>query len=148
MYLKKKLFIICKNGYIAKRLLSSNVDFGKDIICTSRKIDNDSKIVLDLFYPERFNYNLIAKGDVIFLLASISSPDICKTHFNLAYKINVEGTRKFIKEIIKRNAKVLFFSSDIVYGNTEKPVDENSFPNPLGEYAKMKNVIENDFLEE
>ena len=68
MYLKKKLFIIGKNGYIAKRLLSSNVDFGKDIICTSRKIDNDSKIVLDLFYPERFNYNLIAKGYVIFFL--------------------------------------------------------------------------------
>ena len=143
----KMLFVIGKNGYIAKRLLT---------ICLSRKIDisvtssqsSNNDLKLDLSQPEKFDYDLISKSNLIVLLASISSPDVCKNDFEFAYSINVTGTIKFIEEALKKNARILFFSSDVVYGDTKKKVDENAPISPFGKYAVMKNIVENTFSNE
>lgn len=133
--------IIGKNGFIAKKLLERN-----DYAVTS---SNDSKeLYLDLKNAENFNYSLIDEKSNIILLAAISSPDECNNNYDESYKINVIGTKYFINEAIKRGAKVLFFSSDVVYGNTVQEVDENSLTNPFGNYAKMKDEIEKAFEEE
>ena len=130
--------IIGKNGFIAKKLLERN-----EYTVTS---SNDSKeLYLDLKNAENFNYSFIDEKSNIILLAAISSPDECNNNYDESYKINVTGTKYFINEAIKRGAKVLFFSSDVVYGNTIKAVDENSLTNPFGNYAKMKDEVEKAF---
>ncbi len=135
--------IIGKNGFIAKKLLKR----GQYKVTTSNELSSDD-LYLDLKNPEFFDYSYIDEQTNIIFLAAISSPDICNNNYDEAYKVNVTGTKSFIKEAIKKGAKVLFFSSDVVYGNTLDIVDENSKTNPFGNYAKMKDEVEKAFENE
>jgi len=129
--------IIGKNGFIAKKLF----DRGEYKAATSDELSSDG-LYLNLKNPEIFDYSYIDEQTNIIFLAAISSPDICNNNYDEAYKVNVIGTKYFIEEAIKKGAKVLFFSSDVVYGNTLEMVDENSKTNPFGNYAKMKDEVE------
>ena len=78
-------------------------------------------------------------------MAAESSPDVCANEYERAYALNVLGTAEFIKDALKRGAKVLFFSSDVVYGHREEPVNENDPTEPVGVYAEMKCRVEEEF---
>lgn len=132
--------IVGRNGFIAKKLLER----GQYKVTTSNELSSDD-VYLDLKNPEIFDYSYINEQTNIIFLAAISSPDICNNNYDEAYKVNVIGTKYFIKKALKRGAKVLFFSSDVVYGNTIDKVDENSKTNPFGNYARMKDEIEKAF---
>ncbi|WP_428737615.1 NAD-dependent epimerase/dehydratase family protein [Sulfurimonas sp.] len=133
--------IIGKNGFIAQKLGKSNkYDF------TSSNQDEQEAIYLNLSEAEKFNYDIIKNDTNIIFLAAISSPDECNNNYEGAYKINVRGTIYFIKEALKRRARVLFFSSDVVYGDTVNEVNENSQTSPFGNYAKMKDKVEKTFF--
>lgn len=146
----ERIFIIGKNGYIASRLLNTmdNLEYKNFFYTLPKQTENNKCTFLNLLWPEKFNYKLINKNDIIIFLACITSQNICRNNFKYAYQINVKGTIKFIQEILKNGAKVLFFSSDTVYGNREETVDETSIPNPYGLYAKMKYLVESRFLYE
>lgn len=131
--------IIGKNSFIAKQLMLRNE------YCTTSSTNDSGDYYLDLKNPEEFDYSVISATTNIILLAAISSPDQCNNNFEEAYQINVAGTKKFITRVIEKGARVLFFSSDVVYGNTIKIVDENSLTNPFGKYAQMKDEIEKEF---
>lgn len=137
------VFIIGSNGYISKRLVNKiPSEWNINLVSSHPKQDN---IFLNLEKPQEFDYSLIKPKDVIILLAAISSPDACEKQFDYAYRINVKGTLEFIKNCINRGGKVLFFSSDTVYGRQDDLVNENSEFNPLGNYALMKRKIEEYF---
>ncbi|MFA5793898.1 MAG: NAD(P)-dependent oxidoreductase [Candidatus Brocadiia bacterium] len=103
---------------------------------------------LDLNKPADFDYSFISPDDFVAHLAAISLPDVCEQQYEMAYRINVTGTAYFIRKCLERRARVLFFSSDTVYGESQNQVDENSLANPHGRYAQMKNEIERQFLPE
>ncbi len=138
-------WVIGSDGFIAKRLLQ-NTDAAYTIKKVSPQLDKDS-IYLDLLEPEKFEYDLIQKDDEIVFLAAISSPDLCDNQTEHAYAVNVKGTSHFIEKALYRQAKVLFFSSDTVYGRRNQIVNELSLTNPLGNYAKMKREVELKFLD-
>ena len=82
----------------------------------------------------------------MFLTAAISAPDICAREHDRAWAVNVTGTSAFITGAIKRGARVIFFSSDTVYGEREDEFDECATCNPAGEYAVMKREVEKRFF--
>lgn len=135
--------IIGKNGFIAKSLIKR----GK-YLTTSSNIEENESIYLDLSSPKFFDYSLLNKNTTIILLAAVSSPDECNNNYEYAYNINVIGTTYFIKESLNKGAKVLFFSSDVIYGNTLNNINEESNTNPFGNYAKMKDAVEKAFEKE
>jgi dTDP-4-dehydrorhamnose reductase len=140
-----KLIIVGATGYIGKHLL----DYAKKKYVaygTSSK-KRDDLIFLALNEPLNFNYGLINEGDVVIITAAISAPDICANQFEKAWAVNVEGTSIFIKKVLALGAKVIFLSSDTVYGQTSQNVDETATVNPAGEYAEMKSAIEQQFIE-
>jgi len=139
------LFIIGKNSFIAKRFLSQKLSIFNNVFYTSSSSSSDV-LALNLETPEKFNYQLINKDDIVLLFASISSPDICQNKPDLAYQINVAGTVRLIESVLKRSARIIFFSSDTVYGEAVTEVDENSPANPLGAYAMMKYSVEKEFV--
>jgi len=141
------VFIVGKNSFIAKRISAEKLSNFDNIIYTSSTSSGDA-LVLNLETPEKFNYQLINKNDIVLLFASISSPDVCQKKPDLAYNINVTGTVRFIDSALRRNARIIFFSSDTVYGEAEAAVDENSSANPIGAYAVMKYSVEKEFLNE
>lgn len=92
-----------------------------------------------------FDYNVIETGDIIFLTAAISAPDICAREHDRAWAVNVTGTSVLIQSVIDRGARVVFFSSDTVYGEREVEFNETAECNPAGEYAQMKREVEQRF---
>ncbi len=103
---------------------------------------------LKLNDPLNFNYQKISSGDTVFLTAAISSPDICDHKSEYAWSINVSGTIKFISQVIERGARVIFFSSDTVYGERQFKFNETASISPLGNYAQMKSEVECQFKDE
>jgi dTDP-4-dehydrorhamnose reductase len=97
------------------------------------------KLRLDM--PDAFDYDEVGRS-VVFLTAAVSSPDICARECERARAVNVIGTSTFIKNAIERGARVIFFSSDTVYGEREEEFDEDTACNPAGEYAAMKREVE------
>ena len=129
-------------GNIGKRILEK----GKDINVISKK-----ELNLE-FSPLSYNFDKdsiggtpLREGDTIIFTAAISEPAIVSAQFEKATRVNVESTGEFIQGAIDLGCKVLFLSSDTVYGDVETGFDESHPINPKGAYAEMKSIVEKRF---
>lgn len=135
--------IVGSDSYISRRFLE-NYEKKINARLLSRS-SNKSNDFVDLNNPNDFDFTTIEKDDIIVFFAAVSSPDICEKEREYAHKINVEGTKIFIENCIKKESRVLFFSSDVVYGKASGISEENSPVAPFGAYAFMKREIEEYF---
>lgn len=138
--------IVGSSGYIAGFLLRrfQSESFVEQIV----KIDQNESadVYLNLQEPEKFDYEVLNNIDYIVFTAAISGPDKCATDFDFCWNINVTGTRYFIGKAVKRNCKVLFFSSDAVFGDIPGMIyDERSETKAETPYGRMKKAIEDEF---
>jgi dTDP-4-dehydrorhamnose reductase len=138
-----KIHIIGSGGYIGRNIFSF-LKKESQVVCYSRKPESGD-LFFELTRPDDFDFREIQSGDYVVFLAAVSSPDICENEFDYAYAINVIGTKEYIVRLIERKANVLFFSSDVVIGETKFSSDENCICNPVGKYARMKMEIEGAF---
>lgn len=141
-----KVAIVGSSGYIAGFLKERF----KSEECITQTINIDrsknSDLFIDLENAEIFDYSKLRGIDYIIFTAAISGPDLCAKEFERCWKINVTGTSFFIKNAIEQGCKVLFFSSDAVYGqDCDEIFDENSMTNASTPYGKMKKAVEDEF---
>lgn len=137
------LFIVGAKGFVGSALFVSANKAGS-ALGTSSSGEN-ALLPLRLDAPADFDYGKIRSGDVVMLTAAISAPDICAREHDRAWAVNVTGTSSFIQNVIDCGARVVFFSSDTVYGEREDMFDETAAFNPAGEYAVMKREVEQRF---
>jgi len=141
-----KVALVGSCGYIASYILNK---FSKEkVIDSVLKLDvtNNSDSYLNLAEADKFDYTVMNDIDYVVFTAAISSPDRCAKDYELCWHINVIGTCYFIKEAIKRNCKVLFFSSDAVFGDIPGVIyDEESNTQAVTAYGKMKKKVEDTF---
>lgn len=137
-----KKIIIGRNGYISQSYLNRH-----PLTLSTTSTDYFDDLYLNLEDIEKFNWGSITSDTIVYMLASISSPDICSKQYEFAYNINVRGTIKFITKTLELGAKVVFFSSDTVYGECNSHVTETSETSPVGAYGEMKLCVEKEFLE-
>ena len=142
------LLIVGASGYIGKQLMHAacglTTTFSTVRGTSSRGADG--LLHLDLAKPLEFDLAVIEHSDIVLLPAAISSPDICAREFERTWAVNVTGTTTFISAAIARGARVIFFSSDTVYGEREIAFGEMVPCKPVGEYAVMKHEVESRFL--
>lgn len=143
--IKERVYILGWTGYIGSALCQELEAQGKSVVKVGRGIGSDC--IFDLETCDLSVLSEVEEGDKFVLLAAISSPEECANNYEYAYAINVSSTAKLIDYLLNKNVKVLFSSSDVVYGRTEMPVDENSGINPQFAYAEMKAEIEKRFLQ-
>lgn len=106
---------------------------------------SDSLVKFDLAAPRTFDFGQLDNQSVVYVTAAISSPDICANDPALARGVNVTGTSEFIGRSLDRGARIVFFSSDVVYGQREDSFDEAAECNAVGPYGEMKRSIEAKF---
>ena len=140
-----KIALVGSSGYISsfiiERFKNDNEIFKIDRI-------GDYDEYLDLEKAEEFNYDCLKDIDQVIFTAAISSPDLCEKEYEKCWKINVEGSSYFIHKALKTGCRVLFFSSDAVFGNYPDEVfDEKSETRASTAYGKMKKAIEDQFKE-
>ena len=141
-----KVALVGSTGYIAHYILKRFAE--EPDIESVLKIDrtDNADVFLDLSEASTFDYSLLNEVDFIVFTAAISGPDLCAKEFDSCWKINVLGTAYFIHEAIKRKCKVLFFSSDAVFGNIPGAIyDEDSITEAKTPYGQMKKAIEDEF---
>ena len=140
-----KVFIVGATGFIGADLLKSASS--KFEVYGTSSSNKGELFCFKLEAPEICPFEAeIKEGDVVVMMAAISAPDICANDYQRAYAVNVIGTISFINKVINRGARVIFFSSDTVYGQQDELFDEGSNLNPSGEYAAMKAKVEKVFL--
>lgn len=140
-----KKIIVGATGYIGN-LLFVTARRNSYACGTSSNKNNKGYDFLDINAPNVFVDKFVNMGDVVFLAAAISAPDVCALEKERAWRINVEATSEFIRSVIARGGRIIFFSSDTVYGECKDEFDERFIGKPAGEYALMKNEVEQRFL--
>lgn len=138
--------IVGSSGYIAKFIYKRFME--EDFINKILKIDKEgiTDEKLNLQNPEKFNYNALNDIDYVIFTAAVSGPDVCASDFDFCWNINVTGTKYFIQKALEKKCKVLFFSSDAVFGDIPgKIYNELSETKAETPYGKMKKAIEDEF---
>ena len=138
-----KTAIVGSSGYIAGYLLKrfENV----------LKIDQtpEANAHLNLAEAEKFDYSVLDGVDYVIFTAAISGPDMCANEFEKCWNINVTGTEYFIKNAIAHGCKVLFFSSDAVFGDIPGEIyTELSETKAQTPYGRMKKAVEDCFKDD
>lgn len=141
-----KIGIVGSEGYIAKHIIANyrNREYVDSLVCIDKSENAD--VFLDLEKPEEFDYTVLDNVDYVVFTAAVSGPDACADEFSICWKINVTGTKYFIEQAVTRKCKVLFFSSDAVFGDEAGAIyTESSETKAQTPYGKMKKAIEDEF---
>lgn len=141
-----KVALVGSSGYISDFILKRFAE-EPDIDCVL-KLDRtgDVDVVLDLAEADRFEYEILDEIEYVVFTAAISRPDQCAEEMDICWNVNVTGTGYFIREAIKRKCRVLFFSSDAVFGDIPGQIYvEESETNACTPYGKMKKAVEDEF---
>lgn len=144
-----KAAIVGSSGYIAQYILKrfekeNNID-------SILKIDmtESADAIINLAEAEKFDYGVLDDIDFVVFTAAISGPDQCAKEYDKCWKINVTGTSYFIREAVRRKCRVLFFSSDAVFGDIPGAIyNEESETKAYTPYGKMKKAVEDEFKNE
>ena len=131
-------------GLVGQRLVQALSENGP-VLKTSSRGDETTTLRLDLATPQDFDFDIIQPGWQIYFTAAASSPDFCARQYDLAWSINVEGTKHVIEQALERGARVAFLSSDTVYGEKTGAFSEGASCHPAGVYAEMKYAVEQAF---
>lgn len=138
--------LVGSTGYIASFLLKR---FMKEAsVSQILKIDQNetADVFLDLCHADKFDYTKLNNIDFVVFTAAVSGPDKCAADFDVCWKINVEGTISFIHKALDKGCRVLFFSSDAVFGNIPGHIyTEESETKATTPYGRMKKAVEDEF---
>lgn len=140
-----KALVTGVNGFVGSYLSEYLKRNGYDAFGIDKNIENISN--KNNFRVDITNFNRVyevvdkIKPDYIFHLAAISSVKLGKRFPELAFKVNVDGTKNIMEAIVKSkiDASILITSTADVYGVPKKtPITEDHPINPISTYAKSK----------
>jgi dTDP-4-dehydrorhamnose reductase len=144
-----KIAIMGSNGFIGNALYEYLKEKEYEVIGLSKSAGKNTDFIVNLEKYEEIDTDIFSNCQYLIFAAAISSIDLCEEQKELCYRINVEGTKNIISKALSKGLKVIFFSSDAVYGvDRNKLFDEKSDTNPISNYGKMKREIEIAFKNE
>jgi nucleoside-diphosphate-sugar epimerase len=125
------------------RIIGSQGIIGRNL---SRALFVRKDLVIQATESWDFDLPSEMKDDLIFYFRAVSSPFSVAKNPVEAFNINVVKTRVAIEAMLEKGARVIFASSDVVYGDTGIFfASENARIRPFGEYAIQKALIEECF---
>lgn len=92
--------------------------------------------------------NAFTKNDApwVLHLAALADVDKCETDKDLAYKVNVIGTKNIAQACKKFNKKMIHISTDFVFSGEDKEYFENSERKAVNYYAETKIMAEDEVM--
>jgi dTDP-4-dehydrorhamnose reductase len=95
------------------------------------KLDISGKIQVD----EAFK---TIKPDIVVHAATLTDVDKCETNKELAWKINVEGTRNIVEAVKSAGSFLIYISTDYVFSGEKGNYKETDKPDPINYYGLTK----------
>ena len=84
--------------------------------------------------------------DAIIHTSAWRKPDECENKQEETYRLNVWAAEQLAFEAQKRNAKMIFISTDYVFSGNNPPYKENTPKDPINYYGKTKDIAEEKIL--
>ena len=139
-----KTAVIGASGYIGNHLMNKYREQYPDVVGTTFSNSFNDLHPFDIRKPEISNLNLEETGHkAVIITVAKSNIAYCENNPINAYKVNVEGTIKLIKQLSKTSLKIIFLSTDYVFDGIKGNFDDKHFLGPSTNYGKHKEIIEN-----
>ncbi len=135
-----KIIVLGSTGYIGSKLLPYLKSKCSSKVLTAGRSSCDIHVDLSKDYNGLLENSL--SGDCVIFLAAISSPAVCIEESEFAQLVNVNNTLKLIEALTRKGVKVVFSSTDMVFGKYEKEVFDDSDLLPFGQYGDLKAEVE------
>jgi dTDP-4-dehydrorhamnose reductase len=78
------------------------------------------------------------KPDVVVHAATLTDVDKCELNRELAWKVNVEGTKNIVEAAKAAGSFLIYISTDYVFGGEKGRYKEADVPNPINYYGVTK----------
>ena len=78
------------------------------------------------------------KPDVVVHAATLTDVDKCELNKELAWKVNVEGTKNIVEAAKATGSFLIYISTDYVFGGETGRYKETDTPNPINYYGETK----------
>ena len=78
------------------------------------------------------------KPDVVVHAATLTDVDKCEPNKELAWKVNVEGTKNIVEAAKDTGSFLIYISTDYVFGGETGRYKETDLPNPINYYGVTK----------
>ena len=78
------------------------------------------------------------KPDVVVHAATLTDVDKCETNKELAWKVNVEGTKNVVDAANAAGSFIIYVSTDYVFNGEKGRYTENDIPDPIQYYGLTK----------
>ena len=95
------------------------------------KLDISGKIQVDEFFKD-------IKPDVVVHAATLTDVDKCETNKELAWKVNVEGTKNIVEAAHDSGSFLIYISTDYVFSGEKGLYKETDKPDPINYYGVTK----------
>lgn len=141
--------VLGATGYIGSYIFEQLKNNGFNVTGTSRRIDNEEKMVIFDILNDNISSLLseITDADRMAIVCiAESNIDRCYENYSNAYRINVTRTKELIHELSAEGFQVIFFSSDQVFDGRMGNYTEESERHPINQYGMMKSEIEQYLL--
>lgn len=137
------ILITGASGMLGKAIIFENNKFNHVLYGTylSSKINLDGVTFLKTDISNRDEFLQTVKDiypDVVIHTASLTNVDLCEKDKELAYKVNVAGTKNVVEFARKKSAKLIYISTDFVFDGNTGNYSESDMPNPVNYYGFTK----------
>ncbi|MCI6140295.1 MAG: sugar nucleotide-binding protein [Clostridiaceae bacterium] len=133
--MSKRLLITGAGGFLGSRLSEyfRNREGYECVAVGHRELDIEDSLIVSAFMQG-------VRPDVVFHCAGISDTAVCEREPEMSHKINVKGTFNMAKACRDTGSKMIFMSSDQIYGATHgaEPHREGSERRPDTVYGRDK----------
>src|SRR3989344_444519 len=129
----KNIMISGSTGLVGSRFIELLKDDFNFIQLLAKDVDiTDSQKVGNFINEKDF--------DIFLHLAAYTNVNGAEIEKDLAYKINVDGTKNVFDSVINKDKKFIYISTDFVFSGNDKDkiYIETDIPNPSGVYGKTK----------
>ncbi len=135
-----KALVIGASGLVGGALMRVLERSGVEAVGADRSRASDGTLLLDVRDASAVEQALATtRPDVVFLAVNVGGGvDRCEEHPDEAYAVNVEGTRHVAAASARRDAVLVYFSTDYVFDGTSGPYAEDDAPNPINVYGRNK----------
>ena len=132
------LMLTGASGFLGRRLLIGLTGPWR-IVSTSRSAEGPDTIALDLAEPDSLEraFEAVRPAAVVHT-AAVSNPDACEREPELAHRINVEAVMVLASLCAKLEARLVHFSSDLVFDGERGCYSEDDTARPLSVYGHGK----------
>jgi len=136
-----KIFITGGSGLLGYRLAEIAQERGYDVYSgyCHNKPESGKPVKFDLANVDSIiNAMNEVKPDVVIHSAALTDVDRCEVEKELAYKVNVEGTKAVAELAKKLNSFMVYISTDYVFDGERGMYKEDDETNPVNYYGYTK----------